>query len=169
MTTNHPREQADAVVLETDNLLLFEELRLIERYTAVIRHVPQEDMVEGLLKAQAAHEWAASLLRTDLLETGGPAWEAACRWETLSAECKEAEAAGEAAASCTLTALRRGEERCFERYATLMAREDVPQVCKDLVRTELLPVPLRNLEILRCVEALRELRFSRSPFGQSHW
>jgi hypothetical protein len=148
--------------IRTCNRLLREEIIIVGKYASAIREAVQEDVVDGLLKAQRAHERAIGLLRTSLLDMGGQTWQQPSDWGMLADD-----EGGEALAddgACDLDALLACEERAFERYTLIVANENTLRECKKLIRAELLPATQRNLEILRSVAALNHLRLSRSPF-----
>lgn len=168
MTTTSLSNQAAGDAIEACNRLLLEEMRIVGQYGGAIHAVPRPDMTEGLLKVQYAHERAAGLLRTSLLELGCLSCEAMDIWSDAPAVEVEREDSGKWE-HCDLSAMQACEGDCFTRYASLLRRADVPHACRELIRMELLPLPPRNIEILRSVAAIRNLAFSRSPFGQNDW
>ena len=122
-------------------------------YRQTIQKFEGDPAVNTLRQIQSEHEYAAELLRNNVLEMGGePSTDSGAWGAFANAVQGVAKAFGESSA---LKGLQQGEEHGLDDYEDALEDEDVMPACKDMIRSELLPRTRQHVTALQQIAAAR--------------
>lgn len=123
--------------IDVCNRLLRGELSAVETYRQTIRKFEGDSALTTLRQIQSEHEYAAELLRNNVLEMGGEPSSDSGAWGAFANTVQGvAKVFGESSA---LKSLQQGEEHGLDDYEDALEDEDVMPTCKELIRAELMP------------------------------
>jgi uncharacterized protein (TIGR02284 family) len=135
-TTSNSSSITNRACIDVCNRLLRGELSAIETYRQTIEKFAGDPAATTLRQIQTDHEYAAELLRNNVLEMGGSPSIDSGAWGSLTSAVQGvAKTFGESAA---LKGLQRGEEHGLDDYEDALEDDDVMSGCKDMIRAELL-------------------------------
>ena len=121
----------------TLNSLLRGEISAVETYQQAMAKVGQHEGGRELGKIHQEHIDAANILRKHVHDHGGKPDQGSGAWGAFAKAVEgTAKLFGNTAA---LKALKEGEEQGVSSYENALEDDDLPQDCKDLIRTSLLP------------------------------
>lgn len=133
--------------IDVCNRLLRGELSAVETYRQTIRKFEGDPAVNTLRQIQAEHEYAAELLRNNVLEMGGEPSSDSGAWGAFANTVQGvAKAFGESSA---LKSLQQGEEHGLDDYEDAIEDDDVMPGCKDMIRAELMPRTRQHIASLQ--------------------
>lgn len=139
--------------IDVCNRLLRGELSAVETYRQTIGKFEGDPAVTTLRQIQAEHEFAAEMLRNNVLEMGGEPSDDSGAWGAFANAVQGvAKAFGESAA---LKGLQQGEEHGLDDYEDALEDEDVMPGCKEMIRTQLMPRTRQHIAQLREFAARR--------------
>ncbi len=119
------------------NSLLRGELAATETYQQALDKMKSEPGAAELSRIHVEHREAANTIRQHVHEVGGQPDKGSGAWGTWAKAVEgTAKLFGTTAA---LKALKEGEEHGIKEYEKALADEELPAVCKTLIRTQLLP------------------------------
>jgi Domain of unknown function (DUF2383). len=133
--------------IDVCNRLLRGELSAVETYRQTIQKFEGDPAINTLRQIQAEHEYAAELLRNNVLEMGGEPSTDSGAWGVFAGAVQGvAKAFGESSA---LKGLQQGEEHGLDDYEDALEDEDVMASCKDMIRSELMPRTRQHIASLQ--------------------
>lgn len=139
--------------IDVCNRLLRGELSALETYRQTIRKFEGDPAVTTLRQIQAEHEYAAELLRNNVLEMGGEPSTDSGAWGAFANSVQGiAKLFGE---STALTGLQQGEEHGLDDYEDALEDDDVMASCKEMIRAELMPRTRQHISSLQELGASR--------------
>jgi len=145
MNTLHEHEPAISD-LDTLNSLLRCQLAAVETYDQAMHKFDDSHVLADLQTIRQEHIDAEILLREKVLQLGGEPVETSGPWGACAAAISgEANVIGPATA---LAALRQGEEHAINEFEDTLQHENVNLDCKNLIRTNLLPISRKHVEEL---------------------
>jgi len=128
------------------NSLLRGELAATETYQQALSKVTDEPGVEDLRRIHVEHREAANTLRQHVHQQGGKPDQGSGTWGTFAKAVEgAAKLFGDASA---LRALKAGEEQGVKDYEKALKDADLPEECKSLIRTKLLPQTQAHVPVL---------------------
>lgn len=146
-TTTSTSHAASQDCIDACNGLLRGELSAAETYRQTVARFESDADIATLRQIQAEHEYAAELLRNNVLDMGGNPASDSGAWGTMASALQSlAKTFGESSA---LAGLRQGEEKGLEDYEDALEHEEVMPGCKDMIRSELLPRSRRHIATLQ--------------------
>jgi hypothetical protein len=142
MNTLHEHEPAISDI-DTLNSLLRCQLAAVETYDQAMHKFDDSHVLADLQTIRQEHIDAEILLREKVLQLGGEPVEASGPWGACAAASSgEANVIGPATA---LAALRQGEEHAINEFEDTLKHENVNLDCKNLIRTNLLPISRKHV------------------------
>ena len=139
--------------IDVCNRLLRGELSAVETYRQTIRKFEGDPAVTTLRQIQAEHEFAAELLRNNVLEMGGEPSADSGAWGAFANTVQGvAKAFGESSA---LKSLQQGEEHGLDDYEDALEDDDVMAGCKEMIRAELMPRSRQHIVALQDLASRR--------------
>lgn len=133
--------------IDVCNRLLRGELSAVETYRQTIRKFEGDPAVTTLRQLQAEHEYAAELLRNNVLEMGGEPSTDSGAWGAFASTVQGiAKAFGESSA---LKGLQQGEEHGLDDYEDALEDDDVMASCKEMIRAEFMPRTRQHIATLQ--------------------
>ena len=139
--------------IDACNRLLRGELSAVETYRQTIGKFEGDPAVTALRQIQTEHEYAAELLKNNVLEMGGEPSADSGAWGVFAQTVQGvAKAFGESSA---LKGLQQGEEHGLDDYEDALEDDDVLPGCKELIRAELMPRTRQHIASLQSLEAPR--------------
>jgi uncharacterized protein (TIGR02284 family) len=128
------------------NSLLRGELAATETYQQAMAKVGNDPGSAELRKIHVEHREAANTLRQHVHQHGGQPDQDSGAWGTFSKAVEgTAKVFGNTAA---LKALKEGEERGMKDYSDALQDPNLPEECKSLIRTKLLPQTQAHIPVL---------------------
>jgi uncharacterized protein (TIGR02284 family) len=122
---------------DTLNRLLRGELAATETYQQALAKVGNESGAQELRQIHHEHRDAANTLRQHVHEHGGKPDQGSGAWGGFAKSVEgAAKLFGNASA---LKALKEGEEHGIKDYEAALGEKDLPEDCKSLIRSTLLP------------------------------
>ncbi len=139
--------------IDVCNRLLRGELSAVETYRQTIQKFEGDPAVTTLRQIQSEHEFAAELLRNNVLEMGGDPSTDSGAWGAFANTVQGvAKVFGESSA---LKSLQQGEEHGLDDYEDALEDDDVMPGCKDMIRSELMPRVRQHIASLQDLSARR--------------
>jgi len=134
------------------NSLLRGELAATETYQQAMEKVKSGPGSDELSRLHVDHREAANTIRQHIHQVGGQPDKGSGAWGTWAKAVEgTAKLFGNTAA---LKALKEGEEHGIKEYEKALEDESLPQECKALIRTQLLPQTQAHIPVLdRLMEA----------------
>jgi len=128
------------------NSLLRGELAATETYQQALEKVKSEPGADKLSQLHVEHREAANTIRQHIHQAGGQPDKGSGAWGTWAKAVEgTAKLFGNTAA---LKALKEGEEHGIKEYEKALEDESLPQECKALIRTRLLPQTQAHIPML---------------------
>lgn len=144
MKTNNTLNQE---CIDVCNRLLRGELSAVETYRQTLGKFEADPAATTLRRILGEHEYAAELLRNNVLEMGGEPSTDSGAWGAFAQTVQGvAKAFGESSA---LKGLQQGEEHGLDDYEDALEDDDVMPGCKEMIRAELLPRTRRHIDTLQ--------------------
>jgi uncharacterized protein (TIGR02284 family) len=132
--------------IDTLNQLLRGELAATETYQQAMAKVGSEPGADELRQIRDEHREAANTLRQHVHSHGGKPDQGSGAWGTFAKAIEgTAKVFGNTAA---LKALKEGEEHGLKSYEKALADDSLPEECKNLIRTKLLPATRAHIPVL---------------------
>jgi hypothetical protein len=142
MNTLHEHDPAISDI-DTLNSLLRCQLAAVETYDQAMHKFDDSHVLADLQTIRQEHIDAEILLREKVLQSGGEPVETSGPWGACAAAISgEANVIGPATA---LAALRQGEEHAINEFEDTLKHENVNLDCKNLIRTNLLPISRKHV------------------------
>lgn len=133
--------------IDVCNRLLRGELSAAETYRQTIGKFEADPAAATLRQILSEHEYAAELLRNNVIEMGGEPSTDSGAWGAFANSIQGvAKVFGESSA---LKGLQQGEEHGLDDYEDALEDDDVMPGCKELIRSELLPRTRRHIDTLQ--------------------
>lgn len=133
--------------IDVCNRLLRGELSAVETYRQTISKFEGDPAVTTLRQIQSEHEYAAELLRNNVIDMGGEPSSDSGAWGAFAATMQGvAKVFGESSA---LKGLQQGEEHGLDDYEDALEDEDVMAGCKEMIRAELMPRTRQHIASLQ--------------------
>lgn len=141
---NTINENANAISeIDTLNSLLRGELSAVDTYDQAMQKFEDSRLLADLQMIRQEHVEAEVILREKVLQMGGEPVESSEPWGACAAAISgDASVVGPATA---LAALRQGEEHTINEFEDTLKHENVNFDCKNLIRTNLLPVSRKHV------------------------
>ena len=147
MKNSHSSSTINQDCIDVCNRLLRGELSAVETYGQTIRKFEGDPAIESLRQIQSEHQYAAELLRANVVTMDGEPSTDSGAWGAFAKSVQGvAKLFGESSA---LRGLKQGEEHGLEDYEDALEDDDVMQSCKELIRSELMPRTRRHIETLQ--------------------
>jgi uncharacterized protein (TIGR02284 family) len=135
---------------QTLNKLLRGELSAVETYDQALAKVGDDVGGSALRDIARQHRHAADTLREHVVRFGGDPATGSGAWGAFaSAVMGTAKVFGNQSA---WEALKQGEEHGVNQYESALDDENLPQECRDLISTSLLPAQRRHIAALDSIQ-----------------
>ena len=132
------------------NKLLRGELSAIETYGKAIEKHPSTPVTPELTRIQSEHRQSATTLAANVREMGGEPETDSGAWGTFANAVQSA--ANLFGPESAIESLQKGEEHGRDDYQDALEDENVMDVCKTMIRTELLPRVTNHIAVLERLE-----------------
>ena len=132
------------------NKLLRGELSAIETYGKAIEKYSSKPVTPELTRIQSEHRQSATTLAANVREMGGEPETDSGAWGTFANAVQSA--ANLFGAESAIESLQRGEEHGRDDYQDALEDDNVMDVCKTMIRTELLPRVTNHIAVLERLE-----------------
>lgn len=132
------------------NKLLRGELSAIETYGKAIEKYPSTPVTSELTRIQSEHRQSANTLTANVREMGGEPETDSGAWGAFAKAVQSA--ANLFGAESAIESLQKGEKHGQDDFEDALENDDVMDVCKTMIRTELLPRVVRHIEVLERLE-----------------
>jgi len=140
-------QAATSECIDVCNRLLRGELSAAETYRQTISKFEGDPAVTTLRQILSDHEFAAELLRNNVLEMGGEPSTDSGAWGVFANTVQGvAKVFGESSA---LKGLQQGEEHGLDDYEDALEDDDVMASCKDMIRADLMPRTRQHIASLQ--------------------
>jgi hypothetical protein len=139
--------------IDVCNRLLRGELSAVETYRQTLSRFDGDPAATTLRQILGEHEFAAELLRNNVLEMGGEPSTDSGAWGAFATAVQGvAQVFGESSA---IKGLQQGEEHGLDDYEDALEDDDVMPSCKDMIRADLMPRARQHIASLNVLATKR--------------